>query len=51
MADSMENIRPEIKALFADFLFLQGGVELIERLQGVVTNPKALSALEDLQAI
>ena len=51
MADSMENIRPEIKALFADFLFLQGGVELIERLQGVVTNPKALSALEDLHAI
>ena len=30
MADSMENIRPEIKQLFADFLFLQGGMELIE---------------------
>ena len=51
MADSMENIRPEIKQLFADFLFLQGGVELIQRLQAVVTNPKALSALEDLHRI
>ena len=51
MADSMENIRPEIKQLFADFLFLQGGVELIEHLQGVVTNAKALSALEDLRRI
>ena len=51
MADSMENIRPEIKQLFADFLFLQGGVELIQRLQAVVTNAKALSALEDLHRI
>ena len=51
MADSMENIRPEIKQLFADFLFLQGGVELIERVSGVVTNAKALSALEDLRRI
>ena len=51
MAASMENIRPEIKEIFADFLFLQGGVELLERLQGVVTNPKALHALEDLRSI
>lgn len=51
MADSMEGIRPEIQQLFADFLFLQGGVELIQRLQGLVTNPKALSALEDLRRI
>ena len=51
LADSMEGIRSEIKELFADFLFLQGGVELIERLQGVVTNAKALSALEDLRRI
>lgn len=51
MADSMEGIRPEIKQLFADFLFLQGGLELIERVQGVVTNAKALNALEDLRRI
>ena len=51
MAASMENVRPEIKEIFADFLFLQGGVELLERLQGVVTNPKALHALEDLRSI
>ena len=51
MADSMENIRSEIKQLFADFLFLQGGMELIERVSGVVTNAKALSALEDLRRI
>ncbi|MDY4920693.1 MAG: ATP phosphoribosyltransferase regulatory subunit [Phascolarctobacterium sp.] len=51
MADSMEGIRKEIKALFADFLFLQGGIELIKRVQGIVTNAKALSALQDLERI
>ena len=30
MADAMENIRTEIKQLFADFLFLQGGIELLD---------------------
>ena len=32
MADAMENIRPEIKQLFADFLFLQGGIELLDKV-------------------
>ena len=51
MADSMENIRPEIKQLFADFLFLQGGPELLERLASIVTNTKCLNALQDLRKI
>lgn len=51
MANSMEGIRAEIKQLFADFLFLQGGKELIERLQGVVTNAKCQAALQDLLKI
>lgn len=51
LADAMENIRPEIKQLFADFLFLQGGVGLLERLEQIVTNEKALGALADLRRI
>lgn len=51
LADDMENIRPEIKQLFADFLFLQGGVELLERMEVIVTNPRCLNALQDLRKI
>lgn len=51
MADAAEGIRPEIKSLLADFLFLQGGAELLERLQGVLTNAKALQALSNLRRI
>ena len=51
LADSMENIRPEIKQLFADFLFLQGGPELLERIGQVVTQEKCLSALDNLRRI
>ena len=50
MADSM-NVRPEIKDIFADFLFLQGGKELLERLQAVVTNAKCFAALDNLMKI
>ena len=51
LANAMEGIRPEIKALFADFLFLQGGKELVERLQTVVSNAKCQAALKDLLKI
>ena len=51
LANAMEGIRPEIKALFADFLFLQGGKELVERLQAVVSNAKCQAALKDLLKI
>lgn len=51
LADSMENIRPEIKQLFADFLFLQGGPELLERIGQVVTQEKCLIALDNLLRI
>lgn len=51
LANAMEGIRPEIKALFADFLFLQGGKELVERLQAVVSNAKCQEALKDLLKI
>ncbi len=51
MADVMQNIRPEIKQLFADLLFLQGGSELLAKMRAVVTNPKAVNALENLAAI
>ena len=51
LADSMENIRPEIKQLFADFLFLQGGPELLERIGQVVKQEKCLSALDNLRRI
>ncbi|WP_293841395.1 ATP phosphoribosyltransferase regulatory subunit [uncultured Phascolarctobacterium sp.] len=51
LADSMGNIRPEIKQLFADFLFLQGGPELLERIGQVVKQEKCLSALDNLRRI
>ncbi len=51
MADKMENIRPEIKKIFADFMFLQGGPELLAQMRQQVTNEKCLSALQDLQKI
>lgn len=51
MADAMENINSDIKQLFADFLFLQGGLELLERIDAVVTNVKCKSALNDLRCI
>ena len=51
LADSMEEITPEIKKLFADFLFLQGGVELLDELSGIVQNEKCLAALQDLRQI
>lgn len=47
MADAMENIRPEIKQLFADFLFLQGGIELLDKVAAIVTNAKCQGALND----
>ena len=51
MADAMENIRPEIKQLFADFLFLQGGIELLDKVAAIVTNAKCQGALNDLRKI
>ena len=51
MADAMENIRPEIKQLFADFLFLQGGIELLDKVAAIVTDAKCQGALNDLRKI
>lgn len=51
LADGMQGIRQEIKQLFADFLFLQGGIELLDSLEKIVTNEKALGALADLRKI
>ena len=51
MADAMGNIRPEIKQLFADFLFLQGGIELLDKVAAIVTNAKCQGALNDLRKI
>lgn len=44
-------INEEIKQLFRDFLFLQGGVELLEQLSAVVKNETCLAALQDLRQI
>ena len=51
LAASMQELRPEIKNLFADFLFLQGGIELLDRLEQIITNEKCLNALHDLRKI
>ncbi|MBQ2134861.1 MAG: ATP phosphoribosyltransferase regulatory subunit, partial [Phascolarctobacterium sp.] len=51
LAGSMEGITSEIKQLFADFLFLQGDVELLDKLASVVQNEKCLAALKDLRQI
>ena len=51
MANRMEGSREEIKKLFADFFFLQGGIELIERVANIVRDEKALAALNDLRRI
>lgn len=51
MAAAMVGIRPEIRELFADMLFLQGKEELLKRLRGVVTNSRCVKALDDLGSI
>lgn len=51
MADEMQNISEDVKQLFADFLFLQGGVELLDKISGVVKNERCLAALKDLRQI
>lgn len=51
MANSIEGLSEEIKEIFADFLFLQGGKELLVRLQAVVKNEKCLAALDNLMKI
>ena len=45
------NIDEEIRKLFTDFLFLQGGVELLDRMTSVVQNAECLAALQDLRQI
>lgn len=50
-AAAMAELRPEVQQLFADLLFLQGGVELLDRVSAVVTNAECLSALQDLRRI
>lgn len=51
LAASATNINEEIKKLFRDFLFLQGGVELLDKMSAVVQNEKCLAALKDLRQI
>ncbi len=51
LANSTQNVSAEVKQLFADFLFLQGGVELLDKISGVVKNEKCLAALNDLRQI
>lgn len=51
MASRMEGNSEELKKLFADFIFLQGGVELLERVAKIVTDAKALAALNNLLKI
>lgn len=51
MASRMEGNSEELKKLFADFVFLQGGVELLERVAKIVTDEKALAALNNLLKI
>ena len=36
---------------FADFLFLQGGIELLDKVAAIVTNAKCQGALNDLRKI
>ena len=51
LADGLEGVRPELKQLFADFVFLQGGKELLQRMQALVENSLAQAALNDLLQI
>lgn len=51
MASRMQGISEEIQKLFADFIFLQGGIELLDRITKVISDAKALEALNDLRKI
>ncbi|MDO4177590.1 MAG: ATP phosphoribosyltransferase regulatory subunit [Phascolarctobacterium sp.] len=51
MARRMQNISQEIQKLFADFVFLQGGIELIDRVAKIVKDERSLAALENLRKI
>ena len=51
MADSLEGVNEEIRQLFADFLFLQGGKELLIQAGNIVSNEKCLKAIDDLKEI
>lgn len=51
IADELTNINEETKQLFADFLFLQGGKELLIHVGNVVSNEKCLKAISDLEEI
>ncbi len=51
MQELATSVKPELQSLFADMLFLQGGPELLERMEGIVTNETAQSALKDLKDI
>jgi len=51
MASRMQGISEELQKLFADFVFLQGGVELLDRVAAIVTDEKAVDALNNLRKI
>ncbi|MCD8199317.1 MAG: ATP phosphoribosyltransferase regulatory subunit [Phascolarctobacterium sp.] len=51
IVSSAKDIKPEIRQLFSDFLFLQGGIELLEKVGRVVTGKKCLEALDNLKQI
>ena len=51
LADSMAGINEAIKKLFADFLFLQGGIELLDRVEALVSNERCKAALSNLRKI
>lgn len=51
LAQSAGNIPGKIKKLLADFIFLQGGREILKRMRDVISNEKAAGALDDLERI
>lgn len=51
LAASIPGINPQIKALLKDFLFLQGGPEIIKRLESIISNEECQQAMENLLAI
>lgn len=51
IADELSEVSEETRQLFADFLFLQGGKELLIRAGNIVTNEKCLKAIKDLEEI
>ena len=51
MASKMQGSKAELQKLFGDFIFLQGKLDILDRVAKIISDEEALAALEDLRKI